>query len=84
MAVITINLAEVEGQVDRRLLSGFVEHLGRCVYGGLFDEGSPLADANGFRKDVIEAVRALKPPVLRWPGGQLRVRLPLDRRHRSS
>jgi alpha-N-arabinofuranosidase len=46
-----------------------VEHLDRCVYGGIYDEGSPLADEHGFRKDVIEAVRTLQPPVLRWPGG---------------
>jgi alpha-N-arabinofuranosidase len=57
------------GTVDRRILSGFAEHLGRCIYGGIYDEGSPLADSDGFRTDVIEAVKALKPPILRWPGG---------------
>jgi alpha-L-arabinofuranosidase len=69
VAVIKVDLDRSVGQVDRRILSGFTEHLGRCVYGGIFDEGSPLADENGFRTDVIEAVRRLAPPVLRWPGG---------------
>jgi alpha-L-arabinofuranosidase len=69
MARITIGLDRVTAPVDRRILSGFAEHLGRCVYGGIYDEGSPLSDERGFRKDVIEAVRRLRPPVLRWPGG---------------
>lgn len=69
MATIKIDLDRRLGEVDRRLLGGFAEHLGRCIYGGIVDEGSPLADEHGFRKDVLEAVRALKPPVLRWPGG---------------
>jgi alpha-N-arabinofuranosidase len=69
MARITISLDHVVAPVDRRILGGFAEHLGRCVYGGIYDEGSPLADDQGFRKDVIEAVRRLRPPVLRWPGG---------------
>jgi alpha-N-arabinofuranosidase len=57
------------GGLDRNVFGGFVEHLGRCVYGGLYDEGSPLSDANGFRKDVLGLLRELRPPVLRWPGG---------------
>jgi alpha-L-arabinofuranosidase len=69
VAVIKLDLDRVLGPVDRRILGGFAEHLGRCVYGGIFDEGSPLADANGFRTDVVEAVRRLKVPLLRWPGG---------------
>lgn len=69
MAVIKIDLDRVLGPVDRRILGGFTEHLGRCIYGGVFDEGSPLSDARGFRTDVVEAVRRLKPPLLRWPGG---------------
>lgn len=69
MAVIRVDLDRVVGEVDRRILGGFVEHLGRCIYGGVFDPGSALADAEGFRTDVLEAVRRLKPPVLRWPGG---------------
>ncbi|MCU1492702.1 MAG: hypothetical protein JWO62_466 [Acidimicrobiaceae bacterium] len=66
---IVVNSDRVIGAIDRRILGGFLEHMGRCVYGGVFDEQSPLSDNEGFRTDVIEAVRALKPPVLRWPGG---------------
>ena len=69
MAVIKLDLDRVLGPVDRRILGGFTEHLGRCIYGGIFDEGSPRSDDQGFRTDVIEAVKALKPPLLRWPGG---------------
>jgi alpha-L-arabinofuranosidase len=69
MATIKLDLDRRLGTVDRRILSGFAEHLGRCIYGGIFDEGSPLADENGFRTDVIEAVKGLRPPILRWPGG---------------
>jgi alpha-L-arabinofuranosidase len=69
VALIKVDLDRVVSQVDRRIMSGFTEHLGRCIYGGIFDEGSRLSDAEGFRTDVLEAVRRLAPPVLRWPGG---------------
>ena len=69
MARIAIDLARRIGTVDRRIFGNFIEHLGRCIYGGIFDEGSPLSDARGFRQDVLEAVRPLRVPVLRWPGG---------------
>jgi alpha-N-arabinofuranosidase len=57
------------GTLDRNVFGGFVEHLGRCIYGGLSDEGSPLADAQGFRKDVLGLLRELRLGVLRYPGG---------------
>jgi alpha-N-arabinofuranosidase len=69
LSVIRIDPARTIGTVDRRIFGGFVEHLGRCIYGGIYDEGSPLADENGFRRDVLEAARALRMPLLRWPGG---------------
>lgn len=68
-ARVTINLDRTLGKVDRRIFGGFIEHLGRCIYGGIYDEGSPLADAHGFRTDVMAAVEGLRMPVLRWPGG---------------
>lgn len=68
-ARVTINRDRTIGTVDRRIFGGFIEHLGRCIYGGIFDEGSPLADERGFRKDVMQAVDGLRMPVLRWPGG---------------
>jgi alpha-L-arabinofuranosidase len=57
------------GSVDRNVFGGFVEHLGRCVYGGIYDEGSPLAGPRGFRGDVLGLLRELRIGVLRWPGG---------------
>lgn len=68
-ARVRIDPDRVTGTVDRRIFGGFIEHLGRCIYGGVFDEGSPLADERGFRTDVLDAVRRLRMPVLRWPGG---------------
>ena len=43
--------------------------MGRCIYGGIYDPGNPLSDENGFRKDVIEAMKDLNCPVVRYPGG---------------
>ena len=43
--------------------------MGRCIYGGIYDPGNALSDANGFRKDVLEALRELSIPVVRYPGG---------------
>ena len=57
------------GQVDRLLFGSFIEHLGRAVYGGIYEPGHPTADANGFRGDVLELVRELNVPVVRYPGG---------------
>ncbi len=67
-ATIKLDLDRRLGEVDPRIYGGFVENLGRCIYGGIFDEGSPLSDERGFRRDVIEALRGLRPPVLRWGG----------------
>ncbi len=47
----------------------FIEHFDNQVYGGIFDPGNPLSDEDGFRKDVIEALREIKTPIVRWPGG---------------
>lgn len=69
MPRIKIDLERRIGTVDRRIFGGFIEHLGRCIYGGIFDEGSPLSDERGFRRDVAQAIRTLRVPVLRWPGG---------------
>lgn len=69
MTRIAVDPARGLGRLDRKVFGGFIEHLGRCVYGGIFDEGSPLADSRGFRKDVLTLLRDLRVPVLRWPGG---------------
>lgn len=57
------------GALDRLLFGNFIEHLGRCIYGGIYQPGSPFADENGFRKDVLQAAKRLQVPILRWPGG---------------
>jgi alpha-N-arabinofuranosidase len=56
-------------QVDRRLFGAFVEHMGRCVYTGIFEPGHPTSDKNGFRRDVLDLVRELGPTIIRYPGG---------------
>ena len=56
--------------ISRYIYGHFSEHLGRCVYGGLFvGKDSPIPNVNGMRTDVVEALKKLKVPVLRWPGG---------------
>jgi alpha-N-arabinofuranosidase len=57
------------GEIHPHIFGNFAEHLGRCIYGGIYDEGSPLSDEKGYRKDVMEAVRGLGVTILRWPGG---------------
>lgn len=47
----------------------FIEHFDNQVYGGIYDPGNPLSDEDGFRKDVIDALKAIKTPIVRWPGG---------------
>ncbi len=69
MARIVVDAARRIGTVDPRIFGNFIEHLGRCIYGGIFEEGSPLSDERGFRRDVLDAVRPLRVPLLRWPGG---------------
>ena len=57
------------GQVDDRLYGSFIEHLGRAIYGGIYEPDHPEADENGFRRDVIDLVKELKVPIVRYPGG---------------
>ena len=57
------------GQVDPRMYGSFIEHLGRAVYGGIYEPTHPTADENGFREDVIRKVRELRIPIVRYPGG---------------
>lgn len=68
-ARVTANQSRNKGSLDRRVLGAFLEHLGRAVYEGVYDPKSPLADANGFRKDVLAEVKALNVPIMRYPGG---------------
>ncbi|HIA47037.1 MAG TPA: hypothetical protein EYN96_03485, partial [Candidatus Hydrogenedentes bacterium] len=54
---------------DPMIFGGFIEHFHRQIYGGIFEPGSPLSDERGFRLDVIDALKELKMPIVRWPGG---------------
>lgn len=69
MNTIKVDPDRTLGALERNVFGGFAEHLGRCIYGGIYDEGSPLADAEGYRQDVIAAVKRLGMPVIRYPGG---------------
>ncbi len=55
--------------VDPRLFGSFIEHLGRAVYGGLYEPDHPTADHEGFRQDVLDLVREIDVPIVRYPGG---------------
>jgi alpha-N-arabinofuranosidase len=68
-ARIVLDPAFVVGALDRRVFGSFVEHLGRCVYDGIYEPGHPSADEAGFRTDVLELVRELGVSTLRYPGG---------------
>ena len=51
------------------LYGHFIEHFHRQIYDGIYDPGNPLSDEDGFRSDIIEAMRRIRVPVMRWPGG---------------
>jgi len=64
-----IQQPRVRADVDRRVLGAFLEHLGRAVYTGVYQPGSPLADSSGFRSDVVREVKEAGVPIVRYPGG---------------
>src|SRR5437764_15418744 len=68
-ATVRIDTTRVIGPVSPLLFGGFAEHLGRCIYGGIYDPESKAADENGFRKDVLAALREMRLSVIRYPGG---------------
>ena len=68
-ARIKIDVDRTVGTVDPLVFGNFAEHLGRMIYGGIYDEKNALADQFGFRRDVLEAVKGLDVSILRWPGG---------------
>jgi len=68
-ARVVIDSSRKVADLDRRLFGSFIEHLGRAVYGGIYEPGSKFADSNGFRKDVLEEIRNLSVPIIRYPGG---------------
>lgn len=68
-ASLTVNRLFAVGDIDPRIYGAFLEHLGRAVYGGIYEPGHPTADKNGFRRDVLALVRQLEIPIIRYPGG---------------
>ena len=71
------------GEIDDRLYGGFIEHLGRAIYGGIYEPGHPEADDLGFRRDVMKLLRELRLPIVRYPGRELCFRVQLGRRRRA-
>jgi alpha-N-arabinofuranosidase len=68
-ARIFIDARRTVAPIDRNLFGSFLEHLGRAIYEGIYDPGSKLSDSNGFRKDVMDEIRKLGVPIIRYPGG---------------
>jgi alpha-L-arabinofuranosidase len=68
-ARLKIDTERVISDIDPKIYGNFLEHLGRCVDGGVFDEKSALSDSNGYRKDVLDAAKKMNVTLLRWPGG---------------
>jgi len=66
---VVIDPAFSSAPLDRHIFGSFLEHLGRAIYEGIYDPGSRLADANGFRTDVMREVHTLGVPIIRYPGG---------------
>ena len=66
-AKIYLDTRRAIGTVDRNIFGSFLEHLGRAIYEGVYEPGSKLSDANGFRKDVMEEVKSIGVPIVRYP-----------------
>jgi len=68
-ASLSLDTQHHRGEIDPRIFSGFIEHMGRAIYEGIYDPESPLADEEGFRTDVLDAIRKMRMPLVRYPGG---------------
>lgn len=66
---VQINEKRITGKRSPMIYGHFIEHFHRQIYGGIYDPSHPLADEDGFRTDILDAMRKIKVPVLRWPGG---------------
>ena len=70
MSKIIVNTLDKKNKINRNIYGNFSEHLGRCIYNGVYvGENSDIPNVNGMRTDVVEALKNIKLPVLRWPGG---------------
>ncbi len=68
-AKIRVDSELISGSVDNRMFGSFVEHLGRAIYGGVYQPDHASADESGFRTDVLNLVKELRVPIIRYPGG---------------
>jgi len=68
-ATVSVDLGQRSVAISPLIYGQFIEFLGRCIDGGIYEEGSPLSGMNGFRKDVLQSVKELKPTIIRFPGG---------------
>lgn len=67
---VSLNPTDSAPVIEPEIYGQFTEHLGRCIYGGIWvGEDSEIPNTRGYRNDVLEAIRELKVPVMRWPGG---------------
>jgi alpha-L-arabinofuranosidase len=66
---IYVDFRRAVAELDRNMFGSFLEHLGRAIYDGIYDPGSAHSDANGFRKDLLEEIRTMRVPIIRYPGG---------------
>ncbi len=70
MSKLIVNLGDKRSRINPEIYGNFSEHLGRCIYNGVYvGENSPIPNVKGMRTDVVEALKKMKLPVLRWPGG---------------
>ena len=70
MSKLFVNVHDKKGKINKEIYGHFSEHLGRCIYEGIYvGENSKIPNTNGMRNDVVEALKEMKIPVLRWPGG---------------
>ncbi len=70
-ARISVDVTKKQNRIHPFAYGQFIEFLGRCIDGGIYQPGSPLSDSNGFRQDVLELAQGLQPPLLRFPGGTM-------------
>jgi alpha-N-arabinofuranosidase len=67
---LVINADDGKQKISRYIYGHFAEHLGRCIYDGIWvGEDSPIPNTRGIRNDIVEALKQIKVPIVRWPGG---------------
>ena len=84
MTKLVINPSKKQSKINKEIYGHFSEHLGRCIYEGIYvGEDSQIPNKNGMRTDVVEALKHIRIPVLRWPGGCFADEYHWKRRYRT-